>query len=325
MRAVIAPEPGGPEVLQVVERPDLEPAAGEVVVDVAAAGVNRADVMQRQGHYPPPAGASDVLGLEVSGRVGALGTGVTSFSVGDPVCALLAGGGYAEQVAVPAGQVLPAPSELDLVDAAGLPEAACTVWSNLVQVARLAEGEWLLAHGGSSGIGTMAIQIGKALGAHVAVTAGSAAKLERCRELGADVTIDYREQDFVHELREHTDGHGADVVLDIVGAAYLPRNVDVLAPDGRIVVIGMQKGRRGELDLGALLAKRGTVAATGLRSRPPAQKAAIVGAVRDRVWPMLAEGRVRPVIDHRYPLTEVAEAHRRLESSEHIGKILLTL
>lgn len=325
MRAVIAPEPGGPEALQVLDRPEPSPGHGEVVIDVVAAGINRADVMQRMGYYDPPPGSTDVLGLEVSGRVARRGVGVVGFEVGAQVCALLAGGGYAERVAVPAGQVLPIPAGIDLVHAAGLPETACTVWSNLVSTAHLAAGEWLLVHGGSSGIGTTAIQVAKALGARVAVTAGSSAKRDRCRALGADLAINYHDDDFVAALREATDGRGADVVLDIIGAAYLERNVAVLAADGRLVVIGLQKGRTAEVDLGRLLAKRATIAATSLRTRPLHQKAAIVAAVRGGVWPMIAAGDVRPIIDSTYPLAEVATAHRRLEASDHIGKILLTL
>ncbi len=324
MRAVLAPTSGGPEALVVLDRPVPVPAAGEVLIEVAAAGVNRADIAQREGNYPPPMGASDVLGLEVSGRIATLGPDVDTWTAGDEVCALLAGGGYAEFVVVPAGQVLAKPAAVSLIDAAGLPETTCTVWSNIVGVGRLTAGEWLLVHGGSSGIGTTAIQIGKALGAHVAVTVGSAAKLRRCRELGADVTIDYTTQDFVEVARAASDGRGADVVLDIVGAAYLERNVDVLAADGRIVIIGMQKGRHAKLDLGLLMSKRGTLASTGLRSRPVAQKAAIVDQVRTHVWPMVEAGAVRPIIDRTFPVGQVADAHRLMESSTHIGKILLT-
>jgi len=262
MRAVLAPEPGGPEALVVLDRPTPVPTAGEVLIEVVAAGINRADLAQREGHYPPPKGASDVLGLEVSGRIAAVGADVETWAVGNEVCALLAAGGYAEFVAVAAGQVLAKPSAVSLVDAAGLPETTCTVWSNVVGVGRLTSGEWLLVHGGSSGIGTTAIQIGKALGANVAVTAGSAAKLRRCRELGADVTVDYTTQDFVEVVRAASGGRGADVVLDIVGAAYLERNLEVLAADGRIVIIGMQKGRHAKLDLGVLMAKRGSVASS---------------------------------------------------------------
>ncbi|WBB55684.1 NAD(P)H-quinone oxidoreductase [Verrucosispora sp. WMMD573] len=324
MRAITIAEPGGPDVLSWSEVPDPQPGPGEVVVDVRATAVNRADLLQRQGHYPPPPGAPAYPGLECSGVVSATGPDVAGVRVGDQVCALLAGGGYAERVAVPAGQLLPVPAGVDLVDAAGLPEVACTVWSNVVQVARLTAGETLLVHGGGSGIGTFAIQLGAALGATVVATA-RATKHERLRELGADLLVDYREQDFVEEVRRVTGGRGADVVLDIMGASYLGRNVAALAADGRLVVIGMQGGRKGELDLGALLAKRGTVAATALRSRPLAQKAAIVRGVREQVWPLVEADRVRPVIDRRLPITDAAQAHRMVESNEHVGKVLLTV
>ncbi|MFY1573584.1 NAD(P)H-quinone oxidoreductase [Verrucosispora sp. WMMD703] len=324
MRAITIAEPGGPDVLSWSEVPDPQPGPGEVVVDVRATAVNRADLLQRQGHYPPPPGAPAYPGLECSGVVSATGPDVAGVRVGDQVCALLAGGGYAERVAVPAGQLLPVPAGVDLVDAAGLPEVACTVWSNVVQVARLTAGETLLVHGGGSGIGTFAIQLGAALGATVVATA-RAAKHERLRELGADLLVDYREQDFVEEVRQATDGRGADVVLDIMGASYLGRNVAALAADGRLVVIGMQGGRKGELDLGALLAKRGTVAATALRSRSLEQKAAIVRGVREQVWPLVEAGRVRPVIDRRLPIIDAAQAHRLVESNEHVGKVLLTV
>ncbi|MFG3423041.1 NAD(P)H-quinone oxidoreductase [Micromonospora sp. NPDC049460] len=323
MRAMTIPEPGGPDALVWSEVPDPEPGPGEVVVDVRATAVNRADLLQRQGHYPPPPGAPAYPGLECSGVISATGPDVAGWEVGQEVCALLAGGGYAERVAVPAGQLLPVPAGVDLVDAAALPEVACTVWSNVVQLARLAKGETLLLHGGGSGIGTFAVQLGVALGATVVVTA-RAAKHERLRELGAAHTIDYREQDFVEEVRRVTDGRGADVILDIMGASYLPRNVAALATDGRLVVIGMQGGRKGELDLGALLAKRGTVAATALRSRPRDQKAEIVRGVRQQVWPLVEAGAVRPIVDRRLPITEAAQAHRLVESSDHVGKVLLT-
>ncbi len=325
MRAITVPTPGGPEALVVSDVPTPEPRAGEVLVRVVAAGVNRADSMQRQGHYPPPPGESEVPGLEVSGVVEALGEGVDGWSVGDEVCALLAGGGYAEHVRVPAGQLLPVPAGVSLEDAAALPEVACTVWSNVFLTANLQPGEVFLVHGGSSGIGTMAIQLAKAVGARVAVTAGSAAKLDACRELGADVLVSYRDEDFVERVREATDGHGADVVLDNMGAKYLGRNVDVLAPNGRLVVIGLQGGRVGELDLGKLLAKRGAVIATSLRARPHAEKAAIVAAVREHVWPLVEDGTVRPIVHSRHPLESAADAHRELEESGHIGKILLTV
>ncbi|OKI57996.1 NAD(P)H-quinone oxidoreductase [Micromonospora sp. CB01531] len=322
MHAITIPKPGGPEALVWSEVPDPEPGPGEVVVEVSASAVNRADLLQRQGQYPPPPGAPAYPGLECSGVVAALGPGVTGWAVGDEVCALLAGGGYAERVAVPAGQLLPVPRGVDLVDAAALPEVACTVWSNVVQLARLAEGETLLVHGGGSGIGTFAIQLGVALGATVVVTARSG-KHDRLRELGAAHAIDYREQDFVEEVRRVTDGRGADVILDIMGAAYLPRNVAALATGGRLVVIGMQGGRKGELDLGMLLAKRGSVHATALRSRPLDEKAEIVRGVREQVWPLVESGAVRPVVHARAKLADAADAHRLLETSDHLGKVLL--
>ncbi|WP_323096260.1 NAD(P)H-quinone oxidoreductase [Intrasporangium sp. YIM S08009] len=324
MRAITLPEFGDADALVPANMPAPVAGPGQVLVDVVAAGVNRADVMQRMGHYPPPKGASELPGLEVSGRVAALGEGVTGWSVGDEVCALLEGGGYAEQVVVAAGQLLPVPRGVDLVDAAGLPEVACTVWSNVFLTANIQPGQWLLVHGGSSGIGTMAIQLAKAVGAHVAVTAGSQAKLDACRELGAEVLVNYKEQDFVEEVRAGSNGHGADVILDNMGAKYLARNVDVLAVNGRLVTIGLQGGRTGELDLGQLLAKRGAVIATSLRARPATEKAAIVAAVREHVWPLVESGVVRPVIHGRFPLEQAADAHRELEASGHIGKVLLT-
>jgi putative PIG3 family NAD(P)H quinone oxidoreductase len=323
MRAVVITEPGGPEVLRVEEVPEPVPAPGEVLIEVAAAGVNRADLAQRQGYYPPPPGASQYPGLECSGRIIAAGSDVTGWHVGDEVCALLAGGGYAEQVAVPAGQVLPLPQRIDVLAAAALPEVACTVYANVFLHAGLARGETLLVHGGASGIGTMAIQLGHVLGARVACTAGSPAKLERCRELGADLAINYRDEDFTEAVAEYTGGHGADVILDIVGARYLPRNVQALATGGRLVVIGMQGGTTGELDLGQLLRKRASVYAASLRARPAAEKATIVSAVRDSVWPLVDSGQVVPVIDRILPLDQAAEAHRLVEASEHIGKVLL--
>lgn len=317
MYAITIPQPGGPEALTWAEVPDPVAGDGEVVVDVAASAVNRADVLQRRGHYNPPAGASPYPGLECSGRIAEVGPGVSGWSVGDEVCALLAGGGYAQKVAVPAGQLLPVPKGVDLVEAAALPEVTSTVWSNVFMVAHLRPGETLLVHGGSSGIGTMAVQLGKAVGATVAVTAGSADKLAACRDLGADILVNYREQDFAEEVT-------ADVILDIMGAKYLSRNVDALAVNGRLVVIGLQGGVKGELDLGALLAKRAAVAATSLRPRPLGEKAAIVAAVREHVWPLIEAGTVRPIVDRTVPLAEAAEAHRVVESSTHIGKVLLT-
>ncbi|MDF3044044.1 MAG: NADPH:quinone oxidoreductase [Ornithinibacter sp.] len=324
MKAITIPEYGGPDALVLSDVDPPEAGAGEVVVRVVAAGVNRADTLQRQGHYPPPRGESDVPGLEVSGVVDELGEGVDAWRVGDEVCALLAGGGYAERVRVPVGQLLPVPAGVSLVDAAALPEVVCTVWSNVFLTADLRAGETLLVHGGSSGIGTMAIQLAHEKGARVAVTAGSADKLDACRRLGAAVLVNYREEDFVERLEEATDGHGVDVILDIIGAKYLPRNVSALATGGRLVIIGMQGGTRGELDIAALLAKRGSVTATFLRARRPAEKAAIVASVREHVWPLVEAGRVRPVVHARHPLADAAAAHRELESSSHVGKVLLT-
>jgi putative PIG3 family NAD(P)H quinone oxidoreductase len=322
MHAIIIEEPGGPDVLVWAEVPDPSPAAGEVVVEVTAAAVNRADVMQRQGQYPPPPGAPPYPGLECSGVITAIGTDVTGHHVGERVCALLAGGGYAEQVAVPVGQLLPIPRQMSVQEAAALPEAACTVWSNVVDIARLRKGETLLVHGGGGGIGTFAIQLGKALGGRVLVTAREA-KHDQLRALGADLAIDYTAADFVAETRQATDGRGADVILDIIGAKYLDRNVAALAPDGRIAIIGLQGGRRGELDLGALMAKRGSLSATTLRARPAADKARIVKGVRERVWPLVDAGAIRPIIDRTFPMAEAAAAHRLMESSDHLGKILL--
>ena len=324
MYAITIAQPGGPENLLGAEVEDPVPGEGEVLLEVAATAVNRADVLQRQGFYDPPPGASPYPGLECSGRVAALGPGVVGWRPGDEVCALLSGGGYAERVVVPQGQLLPVPRGVTLQDAAALPEAACTVWSNVFQgPARLCPGETLLVHGGASGIGTLAVQLARAVGARVAVTAGSAEKLARCAELGAEVLVNYREQDFVEAVREATDGRGADVILDIIGAKYLERNVRALATGGRLAVIGLQGGVRGELPLGALLSKRGTLTATSLRGRPLQEKAAIVAAVREHVWPLVAAGRVRPVVDRVLSLREAAEAHRVLERSEHVGKIVL--
>ncbi|KRV47393.1 NADPH:quinone oxidoreductase [Wenjunlia vitaminophila] len=319
MRAMTIPRPGGPEALVWEEVPDPAPGEGEVLVDVVGAGVNRADVLQRQGHYDPPPGAPAHPGLECSGRIAKVGPGVDGWAVGDEVCALLAGGAYAEKVVAPIGQLLPVPRGVDLLTAAALPEVTSTVWSNVFQIAHLRPGETLLVHGGSSGIGTMAVQLGKAVGARVVATAGSPRKLSACRDLGADAVVNYREQDFVEELGRQ----GADVILDVVGAKYLARNVDALAVNGRLVVIGLQGGAKGELNLGKLLAKRGAVIATSLRSRPLVEKAAIVAAVREHVWPLLEAGTVRPVVDRVYPMAEATDAHRLMESSEHIGKIVL--
>jgi putative PIG3 family NAD(P)H quinone oxidoreductase len=326
MRAVTVTEPGGPEMLAWTEVPDPVCGPGEVIVDVAATAVNRADLLQRQGFYPPPPGASDILGLECSGVISEVGEGVTGWSVGDEVCALLSGGGYAERVAVPAGQLLPRPAGVELATAAALPEVTCTVWSNVFLLAGLRRGENFLVHGGSSGIGTMAIQLAARAGARVFTTAGTAAKLAVCRELGADVGINYREEDFVARVAEETGGAGVHVVLDNMGAKYLGRNLDALATGGRLVSIGMQGGTKGELDLGKLMRKRGSVHATTLRSRPatgPGGKAEIVAAVRHDVWPDIERGGIRPIVDRRLPMSRAAEAHAAVEASEHIGKVLL--
>jgi putative PIG3 family NAD(P)H quinone oxidoreductase len=326
MRAVVVREPGGPEVLGWEEVPDPVCGPGEVVVDVVASAVNRADLLQRQGFYPPPPGASDVLGLECSGIVSEVGEGVTGWSVGDEVCALLAGGGYAEKVAVPAGQLLPRPAGVELVTAAALPEVTCTVWSNVFLLAGLRRGDAFLVHGGSSGIGTMAIQLATRAGARVFCTAGSDAKLAFCRELGAEVLINYREEDFAERVQAETDGRGVDVVLDNMGAKYLDRNLASLAIGGRLVIIGMQGGTKTEIDLNRLMRRRLTVHATTLRSRPPegpGGKAEIVAAVRHDVWPDVERGVVRPIVDRRLPMSRAADAHRAVEASEHIGKVLL--
>lgn len=323
MKAITLPRPGGPDALVLDDVADPLPRPGEVVVEVVAAGVNRADVMQRQGFYDPPPGSSAYPGLEVSGRVAQLGDGVEGWAVGDEVCGLLTGGGYAEKVAVPAGQLLPVPAGVSLEDAAALPEVTCTVWSNVFMTANIQPGEVLLVHGGGSGIGTMAVQLGREVGARVAVTAGSPEKLEVCRELGASILVNYRTEDFAEVVRAATDGHGADVILDLVGAKYLARNVALLADNGRLVVIGLQGGRSAELDLGAMLAKRCALVATTLRARPAAEKAAIVAAVREHVWPLVEAGRVRPVVHGTYPLADAASAHREMEASTHVGKLLL--
>jgi putative PIG3 family NAD(P)H quinone oxidoreductase len=322
MRAITIREPGGPEVLEWTEVPDPEPGPGEVLVEVAASAVNRADLLQRQGHYPPPPGASDILGLECSGTIAAVGEGVEGWQNGDEVCALLAGGGYAEKVVVPAVQLLPVPAEVGLVTAAALPEVACTVWSNVVMIAHLTEGEVLLIHGGAGGIGTHAIQVGKALGATVAVTAGSPERLERCSQLGADITINYREQDFVEVLKKDTDG--ADVILDNMGASYLDRNIDALASNGRLAIIGMQGGTKTEFNLGRLIGKRANVSGTTLRARPVAEKGEIVAEVRKNLWPLVEDGSVQPVVGQAVPLSEAANGHRALDEGGVFGKVLLT-
>ena len=323
MRAVVITSPGDPDVLKLTEVPDPVPGPGEVLVEVAAAGVNRADVLQRMGFYPPPPGAPPYPGLECSGRISALGPGVTVWQPGDEVCALLGGGGYAEQVAVPQGQLLPVPDGVSLVDAAGLPETACTVYATVFQQARLTPGETILVHGGAGGIGTMAIQLAKSFGARVICTAGTSAKLERCTELGADLAVSYVRDDFVSAVDVFTGGRGADVILDIVGGPYLARNVAALATGGRLLVVSTQGGSSAELDLQMLMRKRASILASTLRARPPADKAVIVAGVREQVWPLISAGRVRPVTDRVLPMADAADAHRVLEQGTHVGKILL--
>ena len=323
MRVVDIVEPGPPEGLQVGTRPVPVPAAGEVLIRVAAAGVNRADTMQRKGNYPPPPGASDILGLEVSGTVAAIGEGVSDPAVGNEVCALLTGGGYAEYCLAPAPQCLPIPAPVSLTDAAALPEAYATVWTNVIDRGRLQDGESLLVHGGSSGIGTVAIQLARLFGARVFATAGTPAKCATCVALGAERAIDYRAEDFVAVLREATGGRGVDLILDMVGGAYLQRNVASLAIEGRLVIIALMEGAAAELDLARLMSRRLTVTGATLRARAVEEKAGILASLRDRVWPHFATGELRPIVHASYPLAEAAEAHRVMESSVHTGKLLL--
>jgi len=324
MHAVTLTAPGDPDVLVWTEVPDPVPGPGEVLIEVAATAVNRADLLQRMGFYPPPPGASEILGLECSGRIVALGPDVIGWHAGDEVCALLSGGGYAELVVVPAGQCLRLPTGVDVVEAAALPEAGATVWSNVMMIGRLEDEESFLVHGGGSGIGTMAIQVADAIGAEpILCTVGGTQKAERCRELGADIVIDYRESDFVAAARDAT-GTGVDVILDIMGASYLSRNVDALAPDGRLLVIGLQGGATAELDLGMLLSKRASVHATTLRGRPAWQKAEICMAVANGLWPLIDSGAVRPIVDSVFRMDRAPDAHRRVDSSDHVGKVLLT-
>lgn len=326
MKAIYVREPGGPEVLEVREAAAPEPGSGEVLIDVTAAGLNRADVQQRKGLYPPPDGISEVPGLEVSGQVAALGPDVEGeLAVGDAVVALLAGGGYAEQVVAPAGQVLPVPEGMDLTTAAALPEVAATVFSNLFMAAGVRAGDTVLIHGGAGGIGTMAVQLVKAFDARAAVTAGSREKLEVAAILGAEVLINYREQDFVEEIKNATDGRGADVILDVVGAKYLEKNVEALAVSGRLVVIGLQGGAKAELNLGMLMRKRAAVLGTTLRARPVAEKTTIMRAVGEHVWPLIRSGKVRPQVDRTFPLADAAAAHDYFDSGSHTGKVLLTI
>ncbi|MDN5919585.1 MAG: NAD(P)H-quinone oxidoreductase [Pseudonocardia sp.] len=325
MYAITMSEFGGPENMSWSQVEDPRPKPGEVVIDAVASAVNRADLLQREGNYPVPPGASEILGLECAGRISALGEGVTTWKVGDEVCALLAGGGYAQKVAVPSVQVLPIPAGVDVAVAGGLPEVACTVWSNIVMSGHLSAGETFLIQGGSSGIGTHAIQVAKAIGARVAATAGNADRLQTCRDLGADIAIDYHD-DIADELKKATDGHGADVILDNMGAKGLNNNLTALAFDGRLLIIGMQGGVKAEINLGKLLSKRTSVTAMGLRGRPVEganSKARVVAEVRDNVWPMIADGRVRPIVHERFSMADAADAHRRLDSGGVIGKLLL--
>ena len=324
MKAITIPSPGDADALVLTEVPVPDLSAGEVLVQVAAAGVNRADLLQRQGFYPPPPGASAYPGLEVSGTISAIADDVSGWAVGDQVCALLTGGGYAEQVAVPAAQLLPVPAGVSLLDAAALPEVVSTVWSNVFLTANLRPGQTILIHGGSGGIGTMAIQLARAVGARIAVTAGTIDKLEACRRLGAQILINYHDQDFVEVLAQATDGAGADVILDNIGAKYLTRNVSALAVNGRLIVIGLQGGVKAELNIGTLLGKCAAVIATSLRGRPDDEKAAIVAAVREHVWPLIESGQVKPVIHRTFLLAQAADAHRELEAGTSVGKVLLT-
>jgi putative PIG3 family NAD(P)H quinone oxidoreductase len=325
MTAIEIVQPGPPEVLVPTTRPTPAPADGEVLIKVAAAGVNRPDVVQRQGKYPAPPGASDIPGLEVAGTVAALGAGVSQWRVGDVVCALLAGGGYAEYATAPAPQCLPVPDGLDLISAAAIPETFFTVWTNVFERGRLAAGETILVHGGSSGIGTTAIQMARAFGATALVTAGSAEKCAACEKLGAERAINYRTEDFGQVVRTLTGGRGVDVILDMVGGDYFPRNLDALAVDGRLVQIALLHGAKVELLLWTLMQRRLTITGSTLRPRSVAEKGAIATSLRKAVWPLIAQGRIRPIIHATYPLAQAAEAHRVMEASEHIGKLVLTV
>ena len=323
MTAIAITEPGGPEKLAPTRRPVPQPAAGEVLIQVAAAGVNRPDCLQRQGSYPPPPGASDLPGLEVAGTVVALGEGVTDWQIGDEVCALLTGGGYAEYCVAPAPQCLPVPAGLTLQQAAALPETLFTVWSNVFDRARLQPGESLLVHGGTSGIGTTAIQLAKALGSRVFATVGGSEKVQPCLDLGAERVINYREEDFVQVIKEVTNNKGVDVILDMVGGDYVQRNLSALAVEGRLVFIAFLRGAKVELNLAPVMMKRLTITGSTLRARPVAHKAPIAQALRETVWPLLASGAIRPLIDRVFPLTEAAAAHALMESNRHVGKLLL--
>ncbi|XP_058764742.1 uncharacterized protein LOC131638210 [Vicia villosa] len=323
MKAIVITKPGGPEVLQLQEVQDPQIKDHEVLIRVHATALNKADTVQRKGAYPLPQGASPYPGLECSGTIESVGKNVSNWKIGDQVCALLSGGGYAEKVAVPEGQVLPVPPGISLKDAASFPEVACTVWSTIFMTSHLSQGETLLIHGGSSGIGTFAIQIAKYRGSRVFVTAGSEEKLAYCKSIGADVGINYKTEDFVARVKEETGGQGVDVILDCMGASYFQKNLDSLNYDGRLFIIGFQGGVSTEVDLRALFGKRLTVQGAALRIRSPENKAVIISEVKKNVWLAIAEGKVKPVIYKTFSLSEAAEAHRLMESSQHIGKILL--
>ncbi len=325
MTAIEITAPGGPEVLQPATRPVPTPGQGEILVRVRAAGVNRPDVFQRQGLYPPPPGASDLPGLEIAGEVAACGLDVTEYTVGDRICALTPGGGYAEYCMTPASHALPIPDGLDDIAAAALPETYFTVWTNVFERGRLQAGEWLLVHGGSSGIGTTAIQLARRFDARVIATAGSAAKCQACLELGAEVAVNYRDQDFVEVVRTTTDGRGVDVILDMVAGDYVPRNIKCLAEDGRLVIIAFLGGSKAHIDFNPVMRKRLTLTGSTLRPRSLEKKAEIAAALRAQVWPLLSSGRVKPVIDTVLPLAQAAEAHGLMESSRHVGKIMLSV
>jgi putative PIG3 family NAD(P)H quinone oxidoreductase len=325
MRCIEITHPGGPDVLRQVDRPDPVAGPGDVLIDVAAAGVNRPDVMQRRGAYPPPPGASDIPGLEVAGTILRVGERVSGWQEGDAVCALVAGGGYATRCVAPAPQCLPIPAGIDLLSAAAIPETFFTVWTNVFERGRLQAGECALVHGGSGGIGTTAIQLAAARGARVFATAGTDEKCRACEALGAERAINYRREDFVAVVREATGGEGVDLVLDIIGGTYTPRNLAALATDGRLVQIGLQEGATATIDLGRLLVRRLTITGSTLRPRSVEDKGRIAAALRQEVWPLLEQGTVRPLVHRTFPLSEAAAAHALMESSAHIGKIVLVV
>ncbi|WAC28916.1 NAD(P)H-quinone oxidoreductase [Ancylobacter sp. SL191] len=325
MTAIGLPTPGGPEALVPEQRPVPAPGKGEILVKVAAAGVNRPDVMQRKGLYPPPPGAPDIPGLEIAGEVVTLGEGASRFALGDKVCALVSGGGYAQYCVADEASALPVPAGLSMVEAAALPETFFTVWTNVFDLAGLKAGENFLVHGGTSGIGTTAIQLAKAFGATVFTTAGSAEKCEVCRQLGADVAIDYKTEDFVAVVKEKSGGKGAHVILDMVGGSYIARNYEAASPQGRIVQIAFMEGSKVQIDYMRLMLKRLSHMGSTLRSRPKAEKAAIAASLAEKVWPLIEAGKVKPVMDQTFPLEEASKAHARMESSAHIGKIMLTV